>query len=259
MTEIAPPRFTVIVGSRGRMGAMFLRKASEAGLDVAGIDLPYDGEARELLGRADLVLVCVPAATFADVLAEITPYMRADAILADITSVKEQPLRQMAAAWSGAIVGTHPLFGPKNSPGDDLPVALCPGVDAISADVVAAFFEALGCRVFSTNAAAHDKSMARIQNLNYVSTLAYFAALAGQEELAPFITPSFRRRMNAAAKMLTEDAEMFAGLFEANEHSHEAVREYRKALNVAASGDLDLLKNRARWWWRDSGSSQVNG
>ena len=80
-------------------------------------------------------------------------------------------------------------------------------------------------------------------------SVAYFALLAGQKDLLPFLTPSFRRRQNAARKMLTEDAQLFAGLFEANPHSHEAVRQYRQMLNLAAAGDIDLLCRRAQWWW----------
>lgn len=57
--------------------------------------------------------------------------------------------------------------------------------------------------------------------------------------------------MISARKMLTEDASMFAGLFEANAYSHEEVRKYRKMLALAASGDIDLLTNLASWWWRD--------
>ena len=74
--------------------------------------------------------------------------------------------------------------------------------------------------------------------------------LAGQEALLPYITPSFRRRLHAAEKMLTEDGTMFTGLFEANPYSHEAVRQYRKMLNVAAAGDIELLCRRAQWWWK---------
>ena len=77
------------------------------------------------------------------------------------------------------------------------------------------------------------------------------SALAGDEELLPYITPSFRRRQAAARKMLTEDGAMFCALFEANPYSHEAVRQYRQMLNVAAGGDIDLLCRRARWWWRE--------
>ncbi|MDE7240424.1 prephenate dehydrogenase/arogenate dehydrogenase family protein [Desulfovibrio sp.] len=246
------PGKTVIVGSRGRMGEMLLRRAREAGLDVAGVDQPLTpAELKTALDGADLALLCVPAAVFAEVAEAVTAQLAPGAILADITSVKERPLRQMERLWAGPVVGTHPLFGPKPAPGADQPVAVVAGKGAEEAHVarVEGFFTALGCRSFRCSAATHDRAMARIQNTNFITNLAYFALLAGEEELLPFLTPSFERRKAAAAKMLTEDAELFGGLFEANAHSHEAVRQYRKMLNVAAGGDIDLLCHRAAWWW----------
>lgn len=257
----APPRRTLIVGNRGRMGAMLERKGRMAGLDIRGIDRPLGETDLSVAARdVELALICVPAKNFGDVLKKVTPSLAQDTILSDITSVKEKPMRQMEEIWPGKVVGTHPLFGPKNNKDDDLPVVLVRGKNADLGDLakVGAFFTAIGCRVFEASAEKHDQAMARIQNMNFITNLAYFAVLAGQEELLPFLTPSFSRRKDAAAKMLNEDAEMFSGLFEANAHSHEAVRQYRKMLNVAASGDIELLCKKAQWWWRDSGKPPKN-
>lgn len=257
--KLAAPGRTAIVGSRGRMGAMLLARAREAGLDVTGVDQPLTPEAlKRALAGADLALVCVPAAVFEEVAAKVTAKLAPGTVLADITSVKERPLRQMERLWPGPVVGTHPLFGPSSAPGADLPVAVVAGKNAEERHLarVEGFFAALGCRHFRCSAATHDRAMARIQNTNFITNLAYFALLAGEEELLPFLTPSFERRKAAAAKMLTEDAELFGGLFEANAHSHEAVRQYRKMLNVAAGGDIDLLCRRAAWWW-DGGAEEA--
>lgn len=256
----APAR-TVIIGSRGRMGAMLCARARRAGLDIAGLDQPLEGpRLAEACGNAELAIICVPAAAFGDVLEKICPHLRRDAVLCDIASVKEGPMRQMSAAWQGPVVGTHPLFGPGAKPDEDQPVAIVPGPGAGNAQLgmVRAFFESLGCRVFQADAGGHDRAMACIQNMNFITSLAYFALLARHEELLPYITPSFRRRMVSARKMLTEDAGMFSGLFEANAYSQEEVRRYRKMLALAASGDLDLLTNLAAWWWRDGAENLEN-
>ena len=255
--EFRPPAKTAIIGNQGRMGRMLEARARNAGLAVAGIDRPLaDAGLAECCRDAGLVLLCVPARSFEEVVCRLVPFMPKKAILSDITSVKEAPMRQMRKHWPGAVVGTHPLFGPGAAAGSDQPVAIVPdGSDATGASrAVAGFFKALGCRPFFTSAEKHDQAMAKIQNMNFITNLAYFAALAGEEELLPFLTPSFDRRRQAAQKMLTEDADMFAGLFEANPHSHEAVRQYRRMLNLAASGDIDLLCHRAQWWFGDENS-----
>ena len=262
----------VLVGSSGRMGRMLCDRCTAAGLEVATLDIDRNlppAEAPGVAARSDnaplfapqalreaardaaLVLLCVPAAALEATAAAVCPHLPPTAVLADIVSVKEQPLRHMQACWSGAVVGTHPLFGPRTED-TDLPVAVTPAEDAPEEAVVLVehFFIALGCRPFRTTAREHDMAMARVQNMNFITTLAYFALLAGHDELLPYITPSFRRRQAAARKMLTEDGAMFSALFEANAYSHEAVRQYRKMLNVAAAGDIDLLCRRARWWWQ---------
>lgn len=249
------PAKTVIVGCNGRMGKMLLGKARNAGINAAGADIPFeDACLEETCAGAGLILMCVPARHLEAVLKKLLPHAPDGCILADITSVKEGPMRQMESLWNGPVVGTHPLFGPGNKPGDDLPVAIVRGRNAEDGHVgwVRLFFEFLGCRVFSCGAAEHDRAMAKIQNMNFITNLAYFAAIAGESDLLPFLTPSFERRKNAAAKMLNEDAEMFAGLFEANGHSQEAVRQYRRMLDLAASGDIELLCKRAQWWWTEA-------
>lgn len=245
----------VIVGDKGRMGALFLRRFREAGIRTVGIDQPltHDALAAACQGAA-AALLCVPAAALKDVVQKITPHLPPQAVLADVTSVKVQPLEIMEAGWPGPVVGTHPLFGPCPDADMDLPVAVTPGAraDEHHAALVEHWFTRMGCRVFRCTAEQHDEAMAAIQGLNFISSLAYFATLAQREELLPFLTPSFRRRQESARKLLTEDARLFEGLFEANPFSHELVRQYRSFLNLAAAGEISLLAGRAAWWWRDA-------
>ena len=112
----------------------------------------------------------------------------------------------------------------------------------------------LGFDPFYTTADTHDAAVAQIQGLNFVTTLAYLATLAQQPEIEDFLTPSFRRRLDAAESLMNRDAEMFTGLFEANPYGQDAVRRFRNFLHVAAGGDVDLLVDHARWWWRPPGA-----
>lgn len=174
----------VLVGSRGRMGDMLLRRARAAGLDVTPLDISEDQPAAEAFGvavpgrgtalfapeavaaacrGAELVLLCVPAAALKETAALLRPHLPPSAVLSDIVSVKEQPMRQMCEVWPHAVVGTHPLFGPRPAEGEELPVAVTPAADVPDEAVrkVEDFFAALGCRCFRTTAQAHDRAMAR--------------------------------------------------------------------------------------------------
>ena len=101
------PRRLVIVGCRGRMGALLSARWSAAGHTVAGLDLPLtDDVFAEALPGADAVFLCIPAGAMAEVLPHLVPHLDGGQILADITSVKMQPLGQMERAYAGPVVGT---------------------------------------------------------------------------------------------------------------------------------------------------------
>lgn len=242
-----------LIGCQGRMGAMLSRRWQSAKYSVCGIDLPLTSEKLDRVAKNNAVILCIPAGVMAETLQILVPHLDGSQILLDITSVKIQPLRQMNAAYSGPVVGTHPLFGPHPDPRTPLKVCLVPGNKATEEILreSEALFTDISCIPFRSTAEEHDRAAAAIQGLNFITNLAYFATLARQKEILPYLTPSFTRRMDAARKMLTEDAALFEWLFEANPLSQEAVRRYRSFLNVAAGGDIDILVRHAAWWWKE--------
>ena len=115
-----------VIGAKGRMGSLFVARCQSASFSVAELDLPLpDAELDAALPHVDLVLLSVPAPATAEVAARAAGRMRAGAILCDLCSVKVQPVQAMLEAYSGPVVGTHPLFGP--TPGDAARVAVMPG------------------------------------------------------------------------------------------------------------------------------------
>jgi len=249
-----------VVGARGEMGRLFVSRARAAGLGVRELDRPLTrAAAAEALTDADMVLLCVPIDAMAQVLSLAAPLLDGRQILADVCSVKDTPMSQMMAAYAGPVVGTHPLFGGVLPEPEDRRVAVCPGReggaagdrDGEAAAAVSAFMVRLGFVPFASTAREHDAAQSLVQGLNFVTTVAYLATAAGQEGILRFVTPSFRRRLEAARKMCLRDAPMFEAMFESNPASQEAVRIFRSHLNVAAGGDIDLLVERARWWWSD--------
>ena len=243
-----------IVGANGQMGTLFQKDFSDLGCEVAALTRPYSEEAMaSALSGCDLLLLCIPVTAMEPALRQLLPYLPETAILCDVGSVKVHPLKAMGDMHHGPVVGTHPLFGPVIPEGFEPKVAIMPGrsTDAEAAEHVADLFSACGYTCFSTTPEEHDRAMALIQGLNFTTTAAYLATARDMEGIENFVTPSFKRRLDSAAKMFTQDTELFEVISEANPFLQEVSRKFMSYLSLAAGGDLDLLAERAQWWWRN--------
>ncbi len=246
---------TAIIGERGKMGRLLSSLMQGAGQKVLALDKPLDRERMDkYLPSCELVLVCTPVEALPGALQEMSPFLSRTSILADISSVKVNSMRRMREIFSGPIVGTHPLFGPEPDAQTELRCALCPDDSAneMHLEKTENLFSSIGLRTFRTTPREHDEAMACIQGLNFITSLCYFASLPRDLDLSKFATPSFMRRMESARKMITEDSDLFTDLFEANPYSAESVRRFKSFLNLAAAGELNLLSDKAAWWWHEN-------
>lgn len=249
-------RITVI-GHNGKMGHTFFQKFQEAGHSLTGIDLPFSDE--ELFAgvqEAELILFCIPAKTMEEMCKKLEGHIAKSCILMDVTSVKILPIKSMEKHHKGPVIGTHPLFGPRSIL-DYKKICLCPGsyfteMDEEKQKIKDKIFELfvqVGCEPFYASADMHDKAMAALQGLNFVTNVAYFAMTANMPEIKDFLTPSFMRRLESGKVTIVEDGDLFTGIFETNPHSQDIVRQYRSFLNVAAGGDMDVLVHLAQKWF----------
>ncbi|AMK12444.1 prephenate dehydrogenase/arogenate dehydrogenase family protein [Pseudodesulfovibrio indicus] len=243
-----------VMGAQGQMGSRFTADFRRLGLKVAELDrASSEDDVRSALDGCHLLMLSVPVTAMEAVLDRVLPHLAPPTILCDVGSVKVLPLKAMTDRYPGPVVGTHPLFGPVIPEGFTPRVAVMPGHedDVDAAADVAGLLKRCGYRSFASTPQEHDRAMAYIQGLNFTSTVAFLAAARDLEGIENFVTPSFQRRLDSAAKMLTQDTELFEVISEANPFLQEVNRKFLSYLSLAAGGDLELLADRAQWWWRD--------
>lgn len=261
----------VIIGHQGKMGRMLLARWQQSGYAVHGLDCVPDakgdgpaGLKEEDLGSVlplgKIVVLCVPVGAVEETMQKVGPLLCGEQVLMDITSVKTLPMRWMEENFSGPVIGAHPLFGPNPAPEDER-VALVPGQKALEEHCRMAerLFRDMGCVTFRCTAAEHDCGVGFAQSLNFLVSATFFATLKKNPGVTPFLTPSFKRHLEAARKHLTQDTDMFCEFTARNPCLENVLSAFRDTFEEAARGNFREVARQAAAWYADrpepSGSS----
>jgi len=260
-----------IIGA-GLIGSSIARGAREYG--AAGEIVLYDADADVRtraeaigLGRvapsleaavsgADCVILCVPVGALGTAAAGAVPSMPDGAILTDVGSVKGEAARALAAAGDGRIhvIPGHPIAGTEQSGPEAgfatlfhgawhilTPVAGTALGGAEALQRLTAFWQALGAKVETMDAARHDRVLAITSHLphliafNIVAT-AFDMETVEQGEVVKYSAGGFRDFTRIAAS----DPVMWRDVFLNN---REAVLECLGRF----SEDLAALQRAIRW------------
>ncbi len=194
-----------IIGGTGGIGRWFAGFFKGEGY-IVHITGRHSGMSLDELARTcRVVIVSVPIGVTLDVIAEIGPMMRKDALLMDFTSLKEEPVQAMLQHSPSEVMGCHPLFGPDVTSIKDQNVALCPARVDRWAQWPKEIFETRGARVTETTPKRHDEIMAVVQGLNHFNTIVMGLTLrdTGMDvgEIEKFSTPNFTTKLAIIEKI----------------------------------------------------------
>ncbi len=225
------PQIISIIGGRGKMGSLFAEAFHGEGYTVlVSNEDNTDNTALAQLG--DVVVVSVPIDKTEEVVREIGPYVKKEALLTDFTSVKTKPVAAMIQYSQAEIIGGHPLFGPNvNLPGQNM--VLCPARGETYGLWYKTALESLGLNVKLMTPEEHDKAMAAVQCLTHFSNISFAYALAKMKTVPTpedLTTPLHTLNIYAISRILSQDPSLYAGIQTANPFAKEAVQMYCDAV-----------------------------
>lgn len=235
------PKTVAIIGGQGGMGRCLARMFADLGHVVMVADLETDLTPVEAARHADVVIISVPIATTEQVIRELGPHVRPDALLMDVTSVKGAPLRAMLESTAASVLGTHPMFGPNVHSLQGQRVVLCSGRGEDWEAWARTMFEARGLTVTDADADQHDRAMAVVQVLNHYQTQVYGLTLARLgvpvEESLRFASPAYLMELYVAGRHFVQSP----GLYGPIEMLNPRTAEVTAAFKASAAELADVL------------------
>ena len=236
-TGVRPGSRVLIVGGRGQMGQYLGRCFSEGGYEVRSLDTDDWPQAGQLCQGIDLALVSVPIHFTVGVVEQLGPHLPSRCVLADITSLKKEPVSAMLRAHAGPVIGLHPLFGPSTSSMDQQLVVATPGRDAEACQWLVEQLISWGNIVLTIDAKEHDELMDLVQGLRHFATFAFGRFLCRRQvnlgRTLEVSSPIYRLELGMVGRMFAQDAGLYADIIFASAERRALLKEFLSSLASA--------------------------
>lgn len=234
MKKLIKPEVISIIGGKGRMGKKFKKVFEKEGIRVIVSDLGTKISNIEAAKLGDVVIVSVLIGKTEKVLAEILPYLKKDALLTDLTSIKIKPMEVMLKnRGKFEVLGGHPLFGPTTD-FKNQKMIVCKGREGKYCHWYKKFLKNIGLGIIEMTPEEHDRHMAVIQCLTHFSNLSLGSALAkinyDLKEGEKIATPIYKLRLYGVGRILAQDPILYADIQKYNPFAKEVSKIYLEAV-----------------------------
>ncbi|MBF0751021.1 MULTISPECIES: bifunctional chorismate mutase/prephenate dehydrogenase [unclassified Pasteurella] len=252
----------VIVGGYGKLGGLFARYLRASGYPISVLERDDWDVAERILANADALIVSVPISNTLETIERLKPYLAENMLLADLTSVKREPLEKMLEIHQGAVVGLHPMFGPDIASMAKQVVVRCDGRFPERYEWLLEQIQIWGAKIHQTDAIEHDHNMTYVQALRHFSTFANGLHLSKQPvnlaNLLALSSPIYRLELAMIGRLFAQDAELYADIIMDKAENLEVIESlkqtYEEALaffeNHDRMGFIDAF-HQVREWFGD--------
>jgi len=223
-----------IIGGSGGMGQVFSKYFKNHGFQVSicardrnklkavakDLGVIFSSSIEESVKNADLVLISVPITSTVEVIKRVTPYLKEDTLIFDITSLKTEVCevyKQELKKYSINCLSIHPMFGPgitnlQNYMMLSVRVGGTIHYDAVVRELFE-LFESDGLIVVETTPEIHDTKIALTLGLPHMFNILFLNVLRRSNdplnELTRFTGTTFLLQKVFAESIIQREMEMF--------------------------------------------------
>ena len=242
-----------IVGGGGEMGQMtqyifskFLPKYELVVFTESDWENP-----KTKLANKDIVILSVPIFLTNEIIKKVVPYISEGTILADYTSIKDEPLNTMLESYNGPVVGLHPIFGPTIDDPKNQVIVVC---DGRFEDKYRYFIDDLariGFSIEKMTAKAHDEAMTFIQGIEHFSVYCMGMFLKHKninvQKMMKLASPVYKMELNIIGRLFSQGAGLYSDIIMSDEKRQQTIAEYASFVmenaEKVASGDKETFKD----------------
>lgn len=231
-------RRIAIIGGEGGMGRSLNRLFTDLGHRVVSADLETPLTPVEAAKVSDVVVISVPIRVTREVIEQVGPHVRKDALLMDVTSIKTDPMQAMTQSSEASVVGTHPMFGPGVNTYQGQRVVLCRGRGDRWLDWVRQMLIARGLVITETTPEIHDSMMAIVQVLHHFKTQVLGLTLSRLgvplQQTLRFTSPAYLLESYVTGRHFAQSSELYGPIEMLNSDAARVTTAFRASAEELA-------------------------
>ncbi len=240
---VRPGATILIVGGAGQMGRFFSSLFVKSGYNVRLLTEHDWNNAKDLCCGIDLALISVPIEKTGFVIEQIAPFLEPETILADLTSIKQGPLKKMLESHPGPVTGIHPIFGPTSESLDKQIIVVTPGREPDQCQWLIEQLTLWGAVLVESSAKEHDEIMEIVQALRHFATFCFGQFLYERnnnlERTLEFSSPIYRLELGMVGRLFAQEASLYSEIIFATKKRRQLLKDYIASMNK----HLELLEN----------------
>jgi len=197
----------------------------------------------EAIKDADIVIYSVPISKTEEIMTETLPYIKAWAIVADVTSMKKFPSMVMQAREDIIVIPTHPMFGPYIEQISWQVVILTAekkSQESPEYKFLKNFLEMQQAKVHECTPEYHDKMMAVVQGLTHFNMFVVWETMKrlgiSVQDSLNFVSPIYKLMISSVGRYLGQNPKLYADIQMYNDEIlpvHEAFLETAKNFHLS--------------------------
>jgi prephenate dehydrogenase len=223
-----------IIGGTGGMGRIFADLFRQEGYRVQVAGRKRGGDITVMAAQCQVVIVSVPIGITREIIEQLGPHMKEDALLMDLTSLKTGPVKAMLRSSPAEVIGLHPLFGPGVASISGYTICICPARGERWIAWVKDILTKHGALLIETTPEHHDEMMALVQVLNHLNSITMGMVLSewgvDLAELRRYATPIFNTKLAIIKEIFANNPTLYAEIIAMSPHIQKILDLYEKTL-----------------------------
>ncbi len=245
-----------IIGGSGGMGKVFGRYFKRHGFDVTlharnnerlkevatEMGVNYEFSLERSVKQADVVMVTIPIKDTPEMITKIGPYLKENALIFDITSIKKavfEALEDLKNMFPVNCISLHPMFGPgiKDMKNYVILVLKVGGTDKyeIIINDLLELFKSDGLIITETSPEIHDKRIALTLGVPHMFNILFLNLLKNADEplneLTKYTGTTFLLQKVFAESIIQREMEMFGEIQMENQQFLTILEMFEKIVN----------------------------